>query len=109
MPNFTDGEWKYEPIGRAFALTDGNGLSLLTVHEEDTGKENEWGDSIPTPFGAVYCEADARLMAQSKKMYADVLQKLDAWWRLPNVDRTIEAIEPIMRSTLDILSEIDKE
>jgi hypothetical protein len=42
-------------------------------------------------------------------MYEQVLTKLDAWWRLPNAERTIENMEPIMRDTLDILSSIEEE
>jgi hypothetical protein len=91
MPNFTEGEW--EVSGTVIWVP-------VQVSEDDV-------DQMPIAEAAT--EPDARLMAQSKKMYSDVLRKLDAWWRLPNAERTIENIEPIMRSTLAILSEIDKE
>jgi hypothetical protein len=87
MPNFTEGEWS-------------SGHGMLWANNAIIG---EVYLNSPT------AKSDARLMAQSKKMYENVLRKLDAWWRLPDAERTIENIEPIMRSTLDILSEIDKE
>lgn len=87
MSDFTEGEWKSE---------DG----FIWSHKD--GMVKMVSDFIPV-------ESDSRLMAQSKKMYEDVLIKLNDWWRLPNSERTIENIEPIMRSTLEILSEIDKE
>jgi hypothetical protein len=69
MPKFTEGDWQYEKLGRAWVIHDGDGLSLLTIHNEYEGDDDETGDAIVTPFGAIYSESDARLMAQSKKMY----------------------------------------
>ena len=76
-----------------------------TVHEEDCGKENEWGDSVPTCFGAIYSESDARLMAQSKNMYeamSRMLEDFDKWGTRDMGEDNFEEVRAI-------LSEIDKE
>jgi hypothetical protein len=99
MPKFTEGEWHYCDGG---IFTDKHSLP---EEELCIAQIERCGINWPhTKTGL----ANARLMAQSKKMYEQVLTKLDSWWHLPNVERTIENIEPIMRDTLDILSSIEE-
>lgn len=47
----------------------------------------------------------AKYRAEAVKAEREALRAIDAWWRLPNAQRTIEAIEPAMRLVVSILSD----
>ncbi len=53
-------------------------------------------------------KSDARIIATAPD-YDLMARHLEAWWRLPSLERTIEAIEPIIREALDAIAKVDGE
>lgn len=50
--------------------------------------------------------ANARL-AQVAPDYDAMARHLESWWRLPGAERTIEAIEPVIREALDAIAKAE--
>jgi hypothetical protein len=50
--------------------------------------------------------ANARLISAAPDMHK-VCEGLEKWWRLPDAERTIEAIEPVIRDALEALAKAD--
>lgn len=50
--------------------------------------------------------ADARLIAAAPD-YDTMAHHLEAWWRLPNEQRTIASIEPVIRECLDAIAKAE--
>ena len=53
-----------------------------------------------------YREANARLIAAAPD-YDTMARNLEKWWRLPNDERTIGAIEPVIREALDAIAKAE--
>jgi hypothetical protein len=51
-------------------------------------------------------EANARLIAVALELLEGAVG-LEKWWRLPNHERTMESIEPIMREALNAIAKAE--
>ena len=66
--------------------------------------DNEGGTPSVCRMVGLDQEANARLISASPDLYT-MAQHLESWWRFPNDQRTIAAIEPVI---IEALEAIDK-